>query len=105
MARVAANAAKVAKELVKLIDEGYDIVALTASCGLMLKFEWPLILPENEDVQRLAKASFDIDEYVVDIAKKEGLPVGPDAVARRRHGSSALPRPRPGHGARNRPRC
>jgi glycerol-3-phosphate dehydrogenase subunit C len=74
--RVAENAAKVAKELVKRIDEGYDIVALTASCGLMLKFEWPLILPENEDVQKLAKASFDIDEYFVDIAKKEGLPAG-----------------------------
>jgi glycerol-3-phosphate dehydrogenase subunit C len=74
--RVAENAAKVAKELVGRIDEGYDIVALTASCGLMLKFEWPLIVPENADVKRLAKASFDIDEYVVDIAKKEGLPAG-----------------------------
>ncbi|MGA7673482.1 MAG: heterodisulfide reductase-related iron-sulfur binding cluster [Rhizomicrobium sp.] len=74
--RVAQNAAKVAKELAGRIDEGYDIVALTASCGLMLKFEWPLIVPENEDVQRLAKAAFDIDEYVVDIAKKEGLPAG-----------------------------
>ncbi|MGC9955103.1 MAG: heterodisulfide reductase-related iron-sulfur binding cluster [Rhizomicrobium sp.] len=74
--RVAENAAKVAEELTKRIDEGYDIVALTASCGLMLKFEWPLIVPENENVQRLAKATFDIDEYVVDIAKKEGLPDG-----------------------------
>ena len=36
----------------------------------MLKFEWPLILPENEDVKRLARATFDIDEYVVDIAKR-----------------------------------
>jgi glycerol-3-phosphate dehydrogenase subunit C len=74
--RVAENAAKVARELVGRIDEGYDIVALTASCGLMLKFEWKLIVPENQDVQRLAKATFDIDEYVVDIAKKEGLPAG-----------------------------
>jgi glycerol-3-phosphate dehydrogenase subunit C len=78
--RVAANAAKVSRELVKLIDEGYDIVALTASCGLMLKFEWPLIVPENEDVKRVADASFDIDEYVVDIAKKEGLPTGMTAL-------------------------
>ncbi|HEV2651984.1 MAG TPA: heterodisulfide reductase-related iron-sulfur binding cluster [Rhizomicrobium sp.] len=78
--RVAANAAKVSKELVKLIDEGYDIVALTASCGLMLKFEWPLIVPDNEDVKRLADATFDIDEYVVDVAKKEGLPSGLHAL-------------------------
>ena len=29
------------------IDEGYDVIALTPSCALMLKFEWPLILPED----------------------------------------------------------
>jgi glycerol-3-phosphate dehydrogenase subunit C len=74
--RVAENAAKVSKELVKLIDEGYDIVTLTASCGLMFKFEWPLIVPENADVKKLAAATFDIDEYVVMIAKKHGLPDG-----------------------------
>ncbi|MEJ0043035.1 MAG: heterodisulfide reductase-related iron-sulfur binding cluster [Rhizomicrobium sp.] len=68
------------KELVKLIDEGYDIVALTASCGLMLKFEWPLIVPDNADVKRVAAATFDIDEYVVDVAKKEGLPAGMNAL-------------------------
>ena len=72
--RVSQNAAKVSKELVKLIDEGYDIVALTASCGLMLKFEWALICPDNEDVQRVAKHTFDIDQYVVDVMKKDGLP-------------------------------
>ena len=76
LARVAQNAAKVSKELVKLIADGFDIVTLTASCGLMLKFEWPLILPENDDVQALSKAVFDVNEYVVDIAKKEGLPEG-----------------------------
>ncbi|HEX4302546.1 MAG TPA: hypothetical protein VHZ78_07120 [Rhizomicrobium sp.] len=80
LARVAANAAKVSKELVKLVDEGYDIVALTASCGLMLKFEWALILPENADVKRVAEATYDIDEYVVDVAKKDGLPGGMTAL-------------------------
>jgi glycerol-3-phosphate dehydrogenase subunit C len=80
LGRVAANAAKVSRELVKLIDDGYDIVALTASCGLMLKFEWPLIVPENEDVKCVADATFDIDEYVVDVAKKEGLPPGLTAL-------------------------
>ena len=76
LGRVAEQAAKISRELVKLVDEGYDIVALTASCGLMLKFEWALIAPENEDVKRLAASTFDIDEYVVAIAKKEGLPGG-----------------------------
>jgi glycerol-3-phosphate dehydrogenase subunit C len=74
--RVAKSAAKVSKELVKLIDEGYDIVALTASCGLMLKFEWALICPDNPDVQKLAENVWDIDEYVVDVMKKDGVPAG-----------------------------
>jgi len=74
--RVSQNAAKVSKELVKLIDEGYDIVALTASCGLMLKFEWALICPDNPDVKKVQENTFDIDEYVVDVAKKDGLPGG-----------------------------
>jgi glycerol-3-phosphate dehydrogenase subunit C len=74
--RVAAQAKKVSAELVKLIDEGYDIVAPTASCGLMLKFEWALVVPDDENVKRLAKSVFDIDEYVVAIAKKEGIPTG-----------------------------
>ena len=76
LARVAENAAKVSKALVKLIDQGYDIVALTASCGLMLKFEWALICPDNPDVKRVAEHVFDIDEYVVDVARNEGLPEG-----------------------------
>jgi glycerol-3-phosphate dehydrogenase subunit C len=76
MDRVANQARKVSRDLCALIDQGYDIVTLTASCGLMLKFEWKLIVPEDENVQRLSKSVFDIDEYVVDIAKREGLPEG-----------------------------
>jgi len=78
LARVAGNAAKVSKELVALIDQGYDIVALTASCGLMLKFEWALICPDNDDVKKLAEHVWDIDEYVVDVLKKDGtMPMTP----------------------------
>ena len=58
------------------IEKGYDIVALVPSCALMLKFEWPLILPEDDDVKLLAKATFDLSEYVVGIARKEGLAPG-----------------------------
>ncbi|PKQ04473.1 MAG: glycerol-3-phosphate dehydrogenase [Alphaproteobacteria bacterium HGW-Alphaproteobacteria-12] len=76
LAKVAEQAGKVTKDLREWIARGYDIVTLTASCGLMFKFEWPLILPDNEDVAALAAATRDIDEYVVDIAKKEGLAPG-----------------------------
>jgi glycerol-3-phosphate dehydrogenase subunit C len=78
--RVSQNAARVSKELVKLIDQGYDIVALTASCGLMLKFEWALVCPDNPDVKKVSEHVFDIDEYVVDVAKNEGLPPGLTAL-------------------------
>jgi glycerol-3-phosphate dehydrogenase subunit C len=78
--RVAEQAVKVSRELCALIDEGYDIVTLTASCGLMLKFEWPLIVPDNPNVKRLSEATFDIDEYVIDISKEYGLPDGLKAM-------------------------
>ena len=66
----------VSNELCKLIDDGYDIVTLTASCGLMLKFEWPLLNPENEKIKKLSKHTYDIDQYISDISKKEGLTKG-----------------------------
>ena len=42
----------------------------------MLKSEWPLLLPGNEDVARLSRSVFDLSEYVVDIARREGLAEG-----------------------------
>ena len=76
IAAVADAAASVAGDLKVWIDKGYDVIALVPSCALMMKFEWPLIVPENEDVQRLSVATRDITEYVVDIAKNEGLADG-----------------------------
>jgi len=61
---------------VPYIERGFDVVALVPSCALMLKFEWPLLLPRDETVARLARATFDASEYVVAIAKKEGLAPG-----------------------------
>ncbi|HEX2580528.1 MAG TPA: heterodisulfide reductase-related iron-sulfur binding cluster [Dongiaceae bacterium] len=76
IARVAEHAEEVVATLLPYVEQGYDIVALVPSCALMLKFEWPLILPEHEGVKKLAEASFDISEYVVDIARHEGLAPG-----------------------------
>ena len=73
---VADAAKKVSAELLPWVDKGYDIVALTPSCALMLKFEWPLICPRDPAIERLAQATFDLSEYVVDIAKKHGLADG-----------------------------
>jgi glycerol-3-phosphate dehydrogenase subunit C len=76
IAKVANNAQKVSQALKPWIDKGYDVIALVPSCSLMLKFEWPLVLPGDEDVARLSKATFDVSEYIVDIAKKNGLTPG-----------------------------
>ena len=73
---VAESARATAKELGAWIDKGYDVIALVPSCALMLKFEWPLIEPDNADVKKLSDATFDIAEYIVDIAEKEGLAPG-----------------------------
>ena len=76
LARVAEGARRVAQAMTPWIDQGYDVIALVPSCALMLKFEWPLIVPGDGDVKRLAQATFDIAEYMVAIAKKEGLANG-----------------------------
>jgi glycerol-3-phosphate dehydrogenase subunit C len=73
---VADYARRVAGDLAPWIEKGYDVVALVPSCALMLKFEWPLIVPGVEPVKRLADATWDISEFIVDIAKKEGLAPG-----------------------------
>lgn len=77
---VAEAARSVASELKIYMDLGYDVVALVPSCALMLKSEWPLILPDDEDVKRLAASTFDLSEYIVDIAKKEGIAPGMTSV-------------------------
>jgi glycerol-3-phosphate dehydrogenase subunit C len=73
---VAVQAKQVSRALLPWVDKSYDVIALTPSCALMLKFEWPLICAKDPDVERLSQATFDIAEYVVDIAKKDGLAPG-----------------------------
>jgi Fe-S oxidoreductase len=74
--KVVEQAKKISKDLLEWINKGYKVVTLTASCGLMLKFEWPLLLPENENIKKLSSNVMDIDEYVVDISNNEGLVEG-----------------------------
>jgi glycerol-3-phosphate dehydrogenase subunit C len=81
LGEVADNARKVATALVPWIDKGYDVIALVPSCALMLKFEWPLILPDDPAVEQLAGSTYDLSEYVVDIAKRAGLAQGMQPVA------------------------
>jgi len=78
---VAKKAKSTAIALKPYLDKGISVVSLTPSCSLMMKFEWPLILPDDKDIARLAQSSFDISEYVVDIIKKEGLVEGLEPIS------------------------
>ena len=74
--QVAEQARLVSQQLREKVEAGYDVVSLIPSCSLMLKFEWPLILPEDENVKALSKATFDISEYIVKLSKEKGLAEG-----------------------------
>jgi glycerol-3-phosphate dehydrogenase subunit C len=76
LAQVAENARKVAGEMAAWIDQGQAIIALVPSCALMLKFEWPLLLPDDEAVRRLSENTYDITEYIVALARDPGLAPG-----------------------------
>ncbi|MGA8262432.1 MAG: heterodisulfide reductase-related iron-sulfur binding cluster [Arenicellales bacterium] len=52
-------------QLVKLIDDGFDIVAPVPSCVLMFKQELPLMYPQDPDVQKVKAAMFDPFEYLM----------------------------------------
>jgi Fe-S oxidoreductase len=58
--------------LARLVDEGWDIVAPVPSCALMFKQELPLLFPDDPQVKRVAKAVFDIFEYLI-IRHNSGL--------------------------------
>jgi Cysteine-rich domain len=95
LAAVARSACEVAAVLGPRIDKGYDIVALAPSCALMLKFEWPLIVPGNSAVEKLSKATFD-NQRVRRRHRSQGRACPrPIAVGGRGCSSPRLPCPRP----------
>jgi len=80
IAAVAESAKQTSADLMPWIEKGYDVIALVPSCALMLKFEWPLLVTNDENVTKLSAATSDITEYIVGIAKKEGLADGIKAL-------------------------
>jgi len=52
-------------ELVRLIDDGWDIVAAIPSCVLMFKQELPLMFPDDADVQKVKQHIYDPFEYLM----------------------------------------
>lgn len=58
--------------LSRMVDEGWDIIAPVPSCVLMLKQEYPLLFPGDEDVRKVARATRDPFEYLM-LRHKAGL--------------------------------
>ena len=58
--------------LVKLVDEGWDIVTPIPSCTLMFKQELPLMFPDDADVLKVRDAMFDPFEYLM-LRHKDGV--------------------------------
>ncbi len=52
-------------QLLRLVEQGYDIVAPIPSCVLMFKQELPLMFPEDATVQRVRARIFDPFEYLL----------------------------------------
>jgi glycerol-3-phosphate dehydrogenase subunit C len=59
-------------QLLRLVEEGYDIVAPIPSCVLMFKQELPLMFPRDAAVQRVKLRIFDPFEYLM-LRHKDGL--------------------------------
>lgn len=76
IAAVAEAARQVAAEIRPWIDQGYEVLALVPSCALMLKSEWPLIVPDDENVRLLSHSTRDIAGYLVALSKSPGLVAG-----------------------------
>lgn len=60
------------RQLLKLVDAGWDIVAPVPSCVLMFKQELPLMFPEDADVARVRDSIYDPFEYLA-LRHKHGL--------------------------------
>jgi len=64
---VSQKASDISSKLKNFIDDGYTVLSIVPSCTLMLKFEWPLLLPENKDVKQLSQKTKDVCEFLTKI--------------------------------------
>ena len=41
------KAKNTSSKLKNFIDQGYKVISIVPSCSLMIKYEWPLLVPES----------------------------------------------------------
>lgn len=70
---VSGRAKVAAAALAPYLERGFDIVSLTSSCTLMLKQEWPSLLPNDAGVSAVAGRTFEATEFLVKLSKEGAL--------------------------------
>ena len=70
---VTEKAKSTSAKLKKFIDDGYKILSIVPSCSLMIKYEWPLLIPDSKEVKYLSENTFDICEYLVKFLNDNSL--------------------------------
>ena len=73
LSHVAQKAKSVTRVLVDWVQKGYTVVPVVPSCTLMIRHEWPLLLPQDETVAQVAQHTKDLSEYLVSLSKGKGL--------------------------------
>jgi glycerol-3-phosphate dehydrogenase subunit C len=68
--RIAAALSLKVREIQANCNHNITLVSLTPSCSFMLKSEWPLLLPHDENIKFVASMTADISEFVSRIFKK-----------------------------------
>ncbi len=58
------------KMLKPYVDAGYDIVVPVPTCALQIKYEYPLLLPDDPDVKTVSEKVYDIHEYLWKLHEK-----------------------------------
>ncbi len=46
------------------VEAGFDIIVPIPTCALQLKYEYPLLLPDDPDVKAVSKRVYDVHEYL-----------------------------------------
>ena len=67
------KAKQTSSKLKRFIDEGYKILSIVPSCSLMIKYEWPLLVPNSKDIKYLSENTYDICEYLVNFINDNSL--------------------------------
>ncbi len=58
------KAKKNVQRLKPYVDAGFDIIVPIPTCALQLKYEYPLLLPNDPDVKAVAEKIYDVHEYL-----------------------------------------